>query len=36
MSRKRGNKKDTRGIIKDRVDIDERPEIVDKKERFGD
>jgi len=34
--RKRGNKKDTRGIIKDRVDIDERPEIVEKKERFGD
>ena len=34
--RKRGNKKDTRGILKDRVDIDERPEIVEKKERFGD
>jgi len=34
--RKRGNKKDTRGIIKDRVDIDERPKIVEKKERFGD
>jgi IS30 family transposase len=34
--RKRGNKKDTRGIIKGRVDIDERPEIVEKKERFGD
>ncbi len=34
--RKRGNKKDTRGIIKDRIDIDERPEIVEKKERFGD
>ena len=34
--RKRGNKKDTRGIIKDRVDIDQRPQIVEKKERFGD
>ena len=34
--RKRGNKKDTRGIIKDRIDIDERPAIVEKKERFGD
>ena len=34
--RKRGNLKDTRGIIKDRISIDERPEIVDKKERFGD
>ena len=34
--RKRGNNKDSRGIIKGRIDIDQRPEIVDKKERFGD
>ncbi len=34
--RKRGNLKDTRGIIKNRISIDERPAIVDKKERFGD
>jgi len=34
--RKRGNMKDSRGLIKNRVSIDERPEIVDKKERFGD
>ena len=34
--RKRGNSKDSRGIIKDKVSIDERPKIVDKKERFGD
>jgi IS30 family transposase len=34
--RKRGCSKDTRGIIRDRVSIDQRPEIVDKKERFGD
>jgi len=34
--RKRGNLKDNRGIIKDRISIDERPEIVDAKERFGD
>jgi len=34
--RKRGNIKDTRGIIKDRVDIDQRPAIVNKKERIGD
>ena len=34
--RKRGNLKDSRGIIKNRVSIDERPEIVDKKSRFGD
>jgi len=27
---------DNRGVIKDRVDISLRPEIVDKKERFGD
>lgn len=34
--RKRGNKKDTRGIIVGRIDIDQRPPIVDLKERFGD
>ena len=34
--RKRGASKDTRGIIKDRVDISLRPEIVDQKSRFGD
>ena len=34
--RKRGNKKDNRGIIKDRVCIEKRPDIVDKRERFGD
>lgn len=34
--RKRGNAKDNRGIIKDRVDISQRPEIVDRKERLGD
>ena len=34
--RKRGAQKDSRGIIRNRVDISERPAIVDKKERFGD
>ncbi len=34
--RKRGNKKDNRGIIKNRKGIDERPLIVEKKQRFGD
>lgn len=34
--RKRGNSKDNRGIIKNRVDISERPSIVDEKIRFGD
>jgi IS30 family transposase len=33
---KRGSYKSSRGIIRDRVSIDERPEIVDKKIRFGD
>ncbi|MBP8945872.1 MAG: IS30 family transposase, partial [Paludibacteraceae bacterium] len=33
--RKRGNAKDSRGIIKDRVDISQRPEIVDQKQRLG-
>lgn len=34
--RKRGAAKDTRGIIRDRVDISERPAIVDQKQRIGD
>jgi IS30 family transposase len=34
--RKRGNKTDTRGIIPNRTDIEKRPEIVEKRERFGD
>ena len=34
--RKRGNYKDSRGILKDRVCISERPAEVEKKERFGD
>ncbi len=34
--RKRGANKDSRGIIKDRISIEQRPEIVDKKERIGD
>ena len=34
--RKRGNSKDTRGIIKDRIGIEKRPAIVDEKIRFGD
>ena len=34
--RKRGNKKDRRGIIPNRIDIDQRPAIVNTKERFGD
>lgn len=34
--RKRGAYKDSRGIITNRVDIDQRPEIVTQKKRFGD
>ncbi|MCP4107316.1 MAG: IS30 family transposase [Desulfobacteraceae bacterium] len=34
--RKRGAAKDSRGCIKNRVDISLRPAIVDKKERLGD
>lgn len=34
--RKRGAAKDTRGCIKNRIDISMRPAIVDKKERLGD
>ena len=34
--RKRGSAKDSRGVIKDRISIDQRPKIVDKRTRFGD
>lgn len=34
--RKRGAAKDSRGIIRGRVDIDQRPSIVQKRTRFGD
>jgi IS30 family transposase len=34
--RKRVQEKDSRGLITKRIDIDERPAIVDKKERIGD
>ncbi|MCY7423015.1 MAG: IS30 family transposase [Chitinophagaceae bacterium] len=34
--RKRGSAKDRRGIIKDRVDISQRPPAVEKRERIGD
>lgn len=34
--RKRGSLKDSRGIIKDRVSIEQRPAIVEEKNRFGD
>lgn len=34
--RKRGHSKDSRGLITNRVDISQRPKIVDKKERLGD
>jgi IS30 family transposase len=34
--RKRGASKDSRGIIKNRVSIEQRPVIVEKRERFGD
>ena len=33
---KRGSRQARRGVIPNRVDIDERPPVVDKKERFGD
>lgn len=35
-NRKRGSSKDNRGIIRNRVSIDQRPNLVDKRERFGD
>lgn len=34
--RKRGQTKDRRGLLVGRTDIDQRPDIVDKKERIGD
>lgn len=34
--RKRGNYKDTRGLIPNRVSIEKRPAIVEKRSRFGD
>ena len=34
--RKRGSQYAYRGLIPNRVDIDERPRVVDEKERFGD
>jgi IS30 family transposase len=34
--RKRGNKKDSRGLLTNRRSIEDRPKIVDLKERFGD
>lgn len=34
--RQRGASKDNRGIIKDRISIETRPKIVEKRERFGD
>ena len=34
--RKRGNRKDRRGIIPNRVSIEERPQIIDKRKRLGD
>ena len=33
---KRGAKKAGRGLIPNRIDIDERPKVVEKKQRFGD
>jgi IS30 family transposase len=34
--RKRGSSKDSRGIIKDRIPIEQRPPEVEQKQRFGD
>jgi transposase, IS30 family len=34
--RKRGNLKDKRGMILNRIDISERPPVVESRERFGD
>ena len=34
--RKRGNSKDNRGVIQNRVDIDKRPKVVEERSRFGD
>lgn len=34
--RKRGSSKDSRGIIRNKVSIDKRPDIVEDRQRFGD
>jgi len=34
--RKRGAEKDSRGVLKNRVSIEQRPDIVDSRTRFGD
>lgn len=34
--RRRGNYKDTRGIIPNRISIEKRPAVVEKRKRFGD
>ncbi len=34
--RKIGDKKDNRSVVKNRISIDQRPEIVGKRTRFGD
>jgi transposase, IS30 family len=34
--RKRGNYNDSRGILKDRVSIEQRPKVVEQRTRFGD
>lgn len=34
--RKRGQSKDSRGLLVDRIDIDKRPKVVEEKERIGD
>ena len=34
--RKRGSSKDSRGIIRNRISIEKRPNIVDERSRFGD
>ena len=34
--RKRGNRKDTRGVIKNRTSIEKRPAVVSKRKRLGD
>ena len=34
--RKRGSLKDNRGLIKNRIDIDKRPKVVEQRSRFGD
>lgn len=33
---KRGNYRNTRGTIKNRVSIEKRPQVVDRRERLGD